>query len=125
MAKERFQNGKTEVNTRQMVLDCGFPAEPGESRKAMLQRAAKNAGFSYARVVAFFYGKGNPPDEAKEKLAKEAARIKRAWMDLHMDQRLAELAGEREKLAAKREEIDRQIAAADRALAYGRRQTDR
>lgn len=114
MTKKPFQDGKDEMNTRSLVLDCALPAEPGESRKSALLRAAKNSGLTYARVVAFFYGKGNPPFEAREKLT-EAARIRRAWADIQMDQRLAELTAARERLKADVERMDGEIAAARRA----------
>lgn len=107
------------MSPRELVLDCAFPAEPGESRKSMLQRAARNAGLSYARMVAFFYGKGNPPDEARRKLEAEAARIKREWLDIALDKRLAEMAATRERLIEQREAIDRKISGIDGALSHG------
>lgn len=109
--KKPFQNGKSEMDTRSLVLDCALPAEPGETRKAALLRAARNSGLTFARVCAFFYGKGNPPLEAREKLI-EAASIRRAWADIQMDQRLAELTAARARLKADVERMDREIAAA-------------
>lgn len=122
MQKKSFHNGKSEMDTRSLVLDCALPAEPGESRKAALIRAARVSGLSYARIFSFFYGRGNPPAEAREKL-KEAARIRRAWADIEMDQRLAELTAARARLEADVEKLDREIASARRAGADGTRGT--
>jgi len=89
--KKPLQNGKTKMNTSRLVLDCALPGIPGESRKQALVRAAENAGLSYARMRAFFYNLGNPPDEAREKLL-EAARLRRAvWGDEAQEQLLDEL----------------------------------
>lgn len=118
MSENRSQNEESEMNTRSLVLDCAMPAIPGESRKAALMRAAKNSGLTYARIKAFFYGAGNPPAEAREKLI-AAARVKRAWADIQMDQRLAVMTAEYERLKADVERLDREIAAARRAGANG------
>lgn len=102
VSKKSFQSGKSEMNTRSLVLDCALPAEPGESRAKALSRAARNSGLTYARIVAFFYGKGNPPDEAREILrqAAEARRreVNERWGDLARRQRIAELQSEIERL---------------------------
>lgn len=122
MWKKPFQNGKDEMNTRSLVLDCALPAVPGETRRAALLRAARNSGLTYARIVALFYDKGNPPLEVREKLiaaAREKHRIKRAWADIQTDQRLAAMTAEYERLKADVERLDREIAAARRAGADG------
>lgn len=112
MQKKPFQNGKSEVTTRDLVMDCALPAMPGESRKAMLKRAAENAGLSYARMVAFFYNKGNPPPEAQEKLrqaAIERRRIRQAWSDIERDKRLAELIDTQKRLDREIETLRRTV----------------
>lgn len=112
------------MNARSLVLDCAMPAVPGESRKAALMRAAQNSGLTYPRIKAFFYGAGNPPAEAREKLI-EAARVKRAWADIQMDQRLAAMTAEYERLKSDVERLDREISAARRAVADGVGKNDR
>lgn len=62
----------------QAVLICAGPGEPGESRKTMLVRAAQKSGLSYARIVAFFYAKGNPPPESRTQLLAAARRVSEA-----------------------------------------------
>lgn len=123
MAKKPFQNGKSEMSARELVLSCAMPAVPGESRKAALLRAAEYSGLTYARILAFFYGKGNPPPEAREKLEQAAAarlaeieyrqRTQDAWNDMARRRRIAELEAELERL--KRDET---VASLDRKMAY-------
>ena len=118
MLKKPFHNGK-KMATRDLVMTCAFPGEPGESRKAALQRAAVNAGLSYQRVVAFFYEKGNPPPEAREKLINAAAerqQMIQRWKDIEARNEIARL----ETVQAR---LERHVDAQDCAVAKG--QTDR
>jgi len=69
------------MDTRKLVLACALPGVPGESRKEAFNRAADNSGLSVQRIRAFFYGKGNPPDEAREKLAEAAQACLALWGD--------------------------------------------
>lgn len=124
MSKKHNHNGTDDMNARELVLDCATPAVPGESRKAMLVRASRNTGLSYARMVAFFYAKGNPPPEAKEKLSREAQRIKTGWADMQLDRRLSELGARREQLQKELQELDRKMSATIGNLDHGRRASD-
>lgn len=124
MLKNPFQNGKSKVTTRDLVMTCAFPGEPGESRKSALQRAAANAGLSYERMVAFFYGKGNPPDEAREKLLRAAAerqQMIQRWKDIEARNEIARLETVQARLerhvdAQNCAVAERQIAGEDSAL---------
>jgi septal ring factor EnvC (AmiA/AmiB activator) len=107
------------MNARSLVLDCVYPVEPGESRQSALLKAARNSGLSYARVLAFFYNKGNPPPEAWEKLEAAAGAMRRAANDTLMDHRLAAMTAEYQRLKADVDRLDREIAATRRARAHG------
>lgn len=106
------------MDTRSLVLDCALPGIPGESRQQALWRAADNSGLSYARIRAFFYGLGNPPNEAREKLS-EAAKLRRAiWADEARRDQIEELKMDirrtRENVAElRRRASDREPTAAD------------
>lgn len=127
MWKKPFQSGKDEMSTvsdAELVLTCAEPAVPGESRKQALLRAARFSGLTYSRITAFFYGKGNPPSEAREKLI-AAACVRHAWADIQMDQKLAAMTAEYERLKADVERLDREINAARRLGRDGCGKTDR
>jgi len=117
--KKSFQNGKSEMDTRSLVLDCALPGIPGESRQSALVRASEASGLSYARIVAFFYKKGNPPQEAREKL-EEAARVQRAlWQDMTRRQDIARIQTSIRKTRENVAEIKRRAMESETAAEEG------
>lgn len=76
---------------RSIVIEASWPAEPGESVKAAIGRAARKLSLSYARTRAYWY------DLVKMVPAEEADALRAARRQLRRD-RLARLDAEAELL---------------------------
>ena len=125
---------------RKFVKAFAGPDE-AENVKDLIRQAARNSGRPFTRLWNIYYGKGKPSDAEIESLKRDLERrqIERAWADIRMDEKLAAMTAEHERLKRDVRDLGRAIASVRRSIgdavrdpadeagsvAYGRRAEDR